>query len=426
MRVAVVGAGIAGLGAAWLLRKVARVTLFEAEPRLGGHADTVEVRFGDRVVPVDTGFIVLNDRTYPNLLGLFAELGVALEPTDMGFGVSVANGRLEYAGGTIPQLFAQKRNLFRPAFHAMWRDILRFYREAPRVLRDDAAADEPLGDWLTRHRYGDAFIRDHLLPMGAAIWSASVDGMRAFPVRGFVRFFANHGLLQVNGRPRWRTVTGGSREYVRRIAAALPDVRLAAPVRTVTRTGPGVRLVTDAGAEEFDHAILATHAPQALWMLADATDDERRLLAQFRTQANRAVLHTDAALMPRRRAVWSAWNYLSDGAHDHGGKVSVTYWMNRLQNLQTPEPLLVSLNPLREPDPRRTLREVTYHHPQFDARTLPAQAALAAVQGANRVHFCGAWTRWGFHEDGLASAVAAARALGAVIPWETAAAARAA
>jgi predicted NAD/FAD-binding protein len=238
-------------------------------------------------------------------------------------------------------------------------------------------------------------------------------------VRGFVRFFANHGLLQVKNRPRWRTVTGGSREYVRRIAALLADVRLATPVRAVSRTADGVVIATDAGHERFDQAILATHAPQALGMLADASAAERALLEKFRTQANHAVLHTDIRLMPRRRAVWSAWNYLSDGAHDHGASVSVTYWMNRLQNLVTPEPLLVSLNPLREPDPRRVLRRVTYHHPQFDADSLSAQAALGEIQGSNRVHFCGAWTRWGFHEDGLASAVAAARALGAAIPWDT-------
>jgi len=425
MRIAVVGAGIAGLGAAWLLRHSAAVTLFEAEPRLGGHADTFEARFADRVVPVDTGFIVLNDRTYPNLLGLFGALGVALEATDMGFGVSIGDGALEYGGGTIPQLFAQKRNLFRPRFHAMWRDILRFYREAPRVL-EQAGPDESLGEWLARHRYREGFVQDHLLPMGAAIWSASVEGMRAFPVRGFVRFFANHGLLQVSNRPRWRTVTGGSREYVRRVAAVLPDIRLATHVHAVTRTSDGVVITTKAGAERFDHAILATHAPQALEMLADATTSERTLLEKFRTQPNRAVLHSDLRLMPRRRAVWSAWNYLSDGAHDHGAAVSVTYWMNKLQNLSTPEPLLVSLNPLRAPDPRRVLRDVTYSHPRFDAHTLEAQADLAGIQGSNRVHFCGAWTRWGFHEDGLASAVAAARALGATIPWDSTEATRAA
>lgn len=423
-RIAVIGSGISGLGAAFLLRESAHVTLFEAQARLGGHADTFEARFGDRTVPVDTGFIVLNDRTYPNLLGMFATLGVALETTDMGFGVSVGDGALEYGGGTFGQLFAQKRNLFRPRFHAMWRDILRFFREAPAAL-EAAGPDMPLGEWLARNRYSEPFVQDHLLPMGAAIWSSSVAGMRDFPARGFIRFFANHGLLQVNNRPRWRTVTGGSREYVHRIATLLPDIRLAAPVRAIRRTDAGVEVTTDAGAEPFDHAVLATHAPQALALLADATPAERDILGRFRTQENLAILHTDLALMPRRRAVWSAWNYLSNGAHDHGAAVSVTYWMNRLQNLVTPEPLLVSLNPLREPDPARVLRRVTYHHPQFDAETLPAQARLPEIQGVARVHFCGAWTRWGFHEDGLVSAVAAARALGAEIPWDAAAGAAA-
>jgi hypothetical protein len=419
-RIAVVGAGIAGLGAAWLLRDVARVTLFESAPRLGGHADTFIARFGDRTVPVDTGFIVLNDRTYPNLLGLFATLGVALETSDMGFAVSVGDGALEYGGGTIAQLFAQKRNVFRPSFHGMWRDILRFYREAPRLLETDEA-DQPLGAWLDANRYGRGFIEHHLLPMGAAIWSASVDGMRAFPARGFVRFFANHGLLQVANRPQWRTVRGGSAEYVRRIAAALSDVRLATPVRALRREGDTV-IVTHGEEERFDHAILACHAPQALALLADATAAERDILGRFRTQPNRAVLHTDARLMPRRRAVWSAWNYLSAGGRDQAAAVSVSYWMNRLQNLDTPEPLIVSLNPLREPDPARVLKDVTYAHPQFDAQTLPAQARLAEIQGVSGVHFCGAWTRWGFHEDGLLSAVNAARALGVAIPWEAAAA----
>jgi hypothetical protein len=417
-RIAIVGSGISGLGAAWLLREVAHVTLFEAAPRLGGHADTFEARFGAHVVPVDTGFIVLNDRTYPNLLGLFASLGVALDASDMGFAVSVRDGALEYGGGTLAQLFAQKRNLFRPAFHGMWRDILRFYREAPRVLHA-ADSDRPLGEWLEANRYGRAFIDDHLLPMGAAIWSASVAGMRAFPLRGFVQFFANHGLMQVNNRPQWRTVRGGSRAYVRRIADTLPDMRLATPVRAMRRDGEGV-VVTHAAEERFDHAILACHAPQSLAMLVDATSAERDILGRFRTQPNRAVLHTDTRLMPKRRQVWSAWNYLSAGDSDHGTAVSVSYWMNRLQNIETPEPLIVSLNPLVEPEPARVLKDVTYHHPQFDAETLPAQARLAGIQGTHRVHFCGAWTRWGFHEDGLLSAVNAARALGAVIPWDAA------
>lgn len=411
-RIAVIGAGISGLAAAWLLRDVAQVTLFEAAPRLGGHADTFDTPGG---VAVDTGFIVLNDRNYPNLLALFAALGVATEASDMGFAVSLRGGALEYGGGSIAQLFGQKRNLLRPGFHLMWRDILRFYREAPALLTTDDTAT--LGEYLARENYGQAFVQDHILPMGAAIWSASVDGIRDFPARAFVKFFANHGLLRVNNRPQWRTVTGGSREYVRRIAGMLPDVRLATPVRAVRRTETGVTVHTEAGSEAFAHAVLATHAPEALALLADATAEERTVLGAFRTTPNRAVLHTDARLMPRRKAVWSAWNVLSDARDDRAAALCVTYWMNRLQNLQTPDPLLVTLNPLVEPRVGTVLKDCTYHHPHFDAAALEAQARLPSIQGVNRIDFCGAWAGWGFHEDGLSSAVAAARRLGAEIPW---------
>jgi hypothetical protein len=411
-RIAVIGAGIAGLGAAWLLRDVAQVTLFEAGAHPGGHADTFDAPGG---VSVDTGFIVLNDRNYPNLVALFQALGVATEASDMGFAVSLRGGALEYGGGSVAQLFGQKRNVLRPSFHAMWRDILRFYRDAPALLATSDTAT--LGDYLARERYGQAFVQDHILPMGAAIWSASVDGIRDFPARAFIKFFANHGLLRVGNRPQWRTVTGGSREYVRRIAAALPDLRLATPVRAVLRTETGVILHTEAGHEAFAHAVLATHAPQALALLADATAAERTVLAAFRTTPNRAVLHTDARLMPRRKAVWSAWNVLSDARDDRAMALCVTYWMNRLQNLATPEPLLVTLNPLMEPRAGSVLKDCTYHHPHYDAAALDAQARLGSIQGVNRVEFCGAWTGWGFHEDGLASAVAAARRLGATVPW---------
>lgn len=413
-RIAVIGAGIAGLGAAWLLRDVAHVTLFEAAPRLGGHADTFDAPGG---VAVDTGFIVLNDRNYPNLLALFAALGVATEASDMGFAVSLRGGALEYGGGSVAQLFGQKRNLLRPAFHTMWRDILRFYREAPALLATDDQAT--LGEYLAREKYGQAFVNDHILPMGAAIWSASGDGISDFPARAFVKFFANHGLLRVNNRPQWRTVTGGSREYVRRLAADLPDVRLATLVRAVRRTETGLTVHTEAGHEAFAHAVLATHAPQALALLADATPTERAVLGAFQTTPNRAVLHTDARLMPRRKAVWSAWNVLSDARDDRTAALCVTYWMNRLQNFSTPEPLLVTLNPLSEPRAGSVLKDCTYHHPHYDTAALDAQARLPQIQGMNRVDFCGAWTGWGFHEDGLASAVAAARRLGAAIPWAT-------
>lgn len=416
-RLAVIGAGISGLSMAFLARQDFDVTLFEAEDRLGGHADTQHIRLDGQEIAVDTGFIVFNDRNYPNLVGLFDSLGIASHPSDMSFGVSVGDGAFEYGGGTIRQLFAQKRNLAKPRFWRMIQDILRFYREAPAVL--EGATDESLGAYLDRNRYGAAFIEDHLLPMGAAIWSASVTGMRDFPVRHFVRFFRNHGLLSVNDRPHWRTVSGGSTSYVARIRAALGgSVRSGAPVRAVIRDGAGVIVATGADTARFDQVVLACHSDQALALLDQPDDAERGVLGAVRFQDNRAVLHTDIRLMPRRRAVWSSWNYLARDSADHHREVSVTYWMNALQGMETRRPLLVSLNPLTEPDPASVLATRHYAHPQFDAAAMAAQDRLPGLQGNGGVWFAGAWTRFGFHEDGIASSVAIARRLGIAIPWE--------
>ncbi len=415
-RIAVIGAGIAGLSAAWLLRDAHEVSLFEAAPRAGGHADTQQITFAGAEVAVDTGFIVYNTHNYRHLTALFAHLGIATEASDMSFGVSIGNGAMEYGGGDLRQLFAQPSNALRPRFWRMLRDIRRFYREAPGLL--DSDGDESLGGWLARHGYSAAFAEDHILPMGAAIWSASVDGMRDFPARHFARFFANHGLLQLRDRPRWRTVSGGSRQYVARLLADLPRVRLGCPLRALRREPAGVALHLDDGeVQHFDQAVLACHADQALALLDPATAMEAEILGQFRCQDNRCVLHTDVSLMPRRRGVWSAWNYLSEDAGDHHRRVSVTYWMNRLQGLRTAAPLLVSLNPLREPAPGSVLLERAYRHPQFDAAALRAQNRLDDIQGSARVWFAGAWTGWGFHEDGIASAVRVAGGLGVVPPW---------
>ena len=419
MKIAVVGSGIAGLGAAWALSRLNEVTLFEANSYVGGHANTVTARVGNKMIPVDTGFIVYNDWTYPQLTRLFAEIDVPTEASDMSFSVSVANGRLEYEG-SLPGLLAQPSNLLRPHFWRMVKDVARFYREAPALLDADDSHQPSLGAYLEQNRYSAPFVYDHILPMGAAIWSTSINGMFDFPARTFIRFCVNHGLLLHSGRPQWRTVSGGSKEYIRRLCAPFQhQIRLNEAVVGLRRTPIGAFVETESGQEQrFDEVVLACHSNQALQILgSDATALETEVLRQIRYEDNFAVLHQDRGLMPRRRRAWASWNYLAIGAADEGRAVSVTYWMNRLQNIDETVPLFVSLNPLRRPDPSKVLASSTYAHPLFDQAALDAQGALHEIQGDRRTWFCGAYCGFGFHEDGLESGLSVAAELGAPAPW---------
>ncbi len=417
MRIAVVGSGISGLSAALRLQAHHEVALYESDSRPGGHAHTVDVTLDGLCAPVDTGFLVYNERTYPLLIALFKELGVREAPTDMSFAASIGPHRLEWSGSNIRAVFAQPSNLLRPRFWRMLRDILRFNHEATALATDEQAQarlDEPLERFLEREGYSAEFRDAYLLPMAAAIWSCSTATMTRFPLGSFVRFFHNHGLLQIENRPRWMTVQGGSREYVSRIIATLRDVRLSEPVEAVTRQpgggAPRVSVRSARATEHFDQVVFACHSDQALALLADPSEDEREVLGAIRYQPNRAVLHTDPALMPARRRAWAAWNYLSDG-RPGAPVVSVTYWLNRLQPLPFRSPVFISLNPLSEPAPSRLIREITYTHPIFDLATGRAQRRLRDIQGRQRTWYAGAWTGYGFHEDGLRSGLEVAQAI---------------
>jgi predicted NAD/FAD-binding protein len=416
--VAVVGSGIAGLATAWFLRNTHQVTLYEAAPRLGGHTNTVEVCVDEQQFAVDTGFLVFNQRTYPNLCALFEQIGIESVASDMSFSARIETQNLEWAGSNLNTVFGQRRNLLRPAFVGMVRDILRFNRETRTLAQNSAASDESLGDFLSRRQYGKAFRDWYLLPMAAAIWSCPTATMLAYPLATFVRFCHNHGLLQIMNRPQWLSVKGGGREYVRRLAADLDDIRLATPVLAVTRGEDGVHVRSEQGSERYDALVLACHSDQALALLGThATPAERIVLSAVRYQANRAVLHTDASLLPQRRQLWSAWNYAAGADSAGHTPVAVSYLLNMLQPLPVQTPVIVSLNPFRPPAQEHVLAEFDYAHPVFDQAAIVAQQRLPAVQGRDRVWFAGAWGRYGFHEDGLRSAVAVAESMGVTVPW---------
>ena len=421
-RIAVIGAGITGLSAAWLLGQAHDVVLIEAEPRLGGHANTVLVPGdGGGETPVDTGFIVYNERTYPNFVALLDHLGVATQPTEMSFAVSLDGGRLEYSGTGLAGLFAQPGNLANPRFWAMLRGLVRFYRDATRDARAGSAAAMTLGEYLAAGGYGAAFRDDHLLPMAAAIWSAPCSEILSYPAQAFLRFHHNHGLLQLTDRPLWRTVTGGSAVYVERLRSRFRgSVRLGTPARQVRRSPNEVLVAGDGWSERFDQVVFATHADRTLALLADPDPLEASALGAFRYSRNRAVLHGDEALMPRRRRAWASWNHLGERARPDAA-CAVTYWMNLLQDLPRQRPFFVTLNPPGRLRAETILREEVYEHPIFDRAALAAQEHLWSLQGARRSWFCGAYFGSGFHEDGLQSGLAVAEALGDVRrPWNVA------
>lgn len=412
LAVAVVGSGISGLSAAWLLSKRHRVSLFEADNRLGGHSHTVDAAG----LAVDTGFIVFNEKTYPNLTALFDHIGVATKRSDMSFAVSLDDGRLEYSGTGLLGLFAQGQNAISPRFWMMLRDLVRFYREAPRSVA--ALGMITLDEYLDAAGYGDSFRNDHLYPMAAAIWSTPAAKIGAYPAASFIRFCQTHGLLKLVGRPVWRTVAGGSRSYVQVLSKTIPEVVSNYPVNAIVRAKDGVEIVgRDGHRRRFDHVVIAAHADQTLKMLADASGEERRLLGAFDYIVNDAVLHTDTRLMPKRRRVWSSWNYMTRDDND-GRKLAVTYWMNRLQGIESKRPLFVTLNPHREIELEAVLKRMSYSHPRFDTRALQAQKELWSLQGRRNTWFCGAYFGAGFHEDGLQAGLAVAEAIGGVRrPW---------
>lgn len=418
MRVAVVGAGISGLAAAWLLARRYEVTLFEREPRLGGHAHTHVIRHAGRTWTLDSGFLVFNERTYPHFVRLLREVGVAAQPSDMSFGVRCRRCGLAYASRDAASFFAQRRRLADPRHWRLLTDIRRFHADARTWLTtaDTAAdADVSLGAFVAARNYGDGFVRHFLLPMTGAIWSASFDDMRAFPARTILRFLENHGLLAISGAPSWFTVSGGSARYVDALAATLEAsrVRRGEAVRSIARETDGVFVTSADGVDRFDACVLATHADEALALLSDPSDAERDALGAFRFSRNPATLHADRAALPARRAAWASWNLDLADCRDERAPVAITYHLNRLQGLSDDPPLFASLN--RAAGDAEPFASMVYTHPILDRAAVAAQPRVQALMGVRRTYYCGAWLRYGFHEDGLMSAIDAAGALG--VTW---------
>lgn len=410
MKIAIIGAGISGLTAANRLCQSHEITLFEANDYLGGHTNTVDVEINGERQAIDTGFIVFNDRTYPNFIALLDELGVASRPTSMSFSVRCDAANLEYNGSSLNGLFAQRRNLLRPSFYRMLADVLRFNREAPELVLGRSVDDvATVSEFLARHRYSSEFADHYLLPMGAAIWSCPLGTFANFPIRFIVEFYKNHGLLSIQNRPTWRVIEAGSRTYVAKMAERFRNrVRLSTPVEQVRRSAEGVGVIPRRGSpESFDHVVFACHSDQALRMLTDSTATEREVLSEFPYGRNTAILHTDETVLPKRRRAWASWNYhLTADSPQHASQAAtVTYQMNRLQHLRSKHTINVTLNSDQRIDPAKVLRRFEYHHPIFTIRRAAAHARHRELINVNRTSFCGAYWGNGFHEDGVVSAL---------------------
>jgi uncharacterized protein len=431
MKIAVIGSGIAGASTAWLLSKFARdahhVTLFEQNDYLGGHTNTINVTLEGLTAPVDTGFLVFNDWTYPNLIAMFKHLGVADALSDMSFSVKLTHGedsKLEWSGSNLATVFAQPSNLLKPKFLGMLLDIVRFNREATALVANKSSMPGTVGEYLRANGYGAAFRDWYLAPMAGCVWSTPTQKIDDFPLATMLTFCHNHGLLSVNNRPQWRTVKGGTQTYTRAITADLADVRLNAGVSKVTRHADGISLTSNAETETYDQIVFACHSDQTLRMLTDASEDEKRILSAIPYQPNTAILHTDTRVLPKRRRAWASWNYhagyaSSERDQNAGAGVSLSYLINRLQPLPFKTPVIVTMNPRIQLDPAKIIKTIQYDHPVFLPESVGAKRGLRALQGRQRTWFAGAWTRYGFHEDGLMSGIAVAKALGAHVPWQT-------
>ncbi len=416
MKIAIIGSGISGLGAAYLLNSAGHdITVYEKNHYIGGHSRTMEVEMEGKKIPVDTGFIVFNYRNYPELTGMFKHLDVAVEKSDMSFGASIKNGWFEYGTQKTSAIFTQKRNLLRLQFWKMMRDIFKFNANAKKYINSNIT----LGECLEELKLGEWFKNYYLLAMGGAIWSTPTNGMLGFPARSFIRFFDNHGLITIKDQPQWYTVTGGSREYVKKLTASFKDkILLSCGAEKVIRENNKVTVIdTNGNKTEFDQVVFACHSDQVMKILQNPTKDEKSIIGAVKYQPNKAVLHCDESFMPKRKGAWASWVYLSENEKDNRPQVCLSYWMNRLQNIKSKKPIIVTLNPSRQPEKSKIFDEHIFEHPVFDEPAIGAQEKVCKIQGLNNTWYCGAYLKYGFHEDGFASGVKVAEKLGATIPW---------